>query len=390
MDPATATNRLVDSLGTETLARAAAYTHGNHWLLLVSFLISVGVAYVIARTGLLSRLSTRFRERPNRGAFLCAGLFMLGSSVLSLPYTVYADWIRQHAYNRSSQPLGDFLGQWLIGVLIGALLGALVATAVYALLRRGGQRWRLWATGTVTLLAALTMVAAPILIEPLFNHFDPLPGGAVREAIVPMAIRAGVPTDRIFVYDGSRQSNNFTANAGGIGRSARIAISDVALKGATLAEVRAVTGHEIGHYVLHHSLWGVLMVAVLTWIGLWLAERGFPAVARKLGVATPLTDPAGLPALAILLSILGFVATPVTNSVSRQFESDADRYSLDTVGEPEGLATALVKTAEYRNPRPTALEEILFYDHPSVERRVRAAMEYEAAHPAPTADAGTH
>ena len=60
------------------------------------------------------------------------------------------------------------------------------------------------------------------------------------------------------MFNGSRQSNNFTANAGGVGSTARVAISDVAFKNASLDEVRAVTGHEIGHYVLKHTWWGIL------------------------------------------------------------------------------------------------------------------------------------
>jgi STE24 endopeptidase len=93
------------------------------------------------------------------------------------------------------------------------------------------------------------MLLGPSLIQPLFNEYAPVPEGEVKQAIERLAVEANIPTDRIFMYDGSRQSNNFTANVSGIGSSARIAISDIALKEANLDEVKAVTGHEIGHYV---------------------------------------------------------------------------------------------------------------------------------------------
>jgi STE24 endopeptidase len=377
-----ATAAYVDAMGPERLARAVAYTTGGHWILLWSLLVSLVAALLIARSGVLTRSVIRRDGSPNKTALLSAAAFLILNSLITLPWTLYTDWSRQHAYGRSSQPLGDFLGQWALGTVISTVIGALLITVVYLFLRRTGRRWWLWATATVTAAMAVLLLAAPVVIEPLFNKFEPLPAGAVRDALVPMAIDAGVPTDRIFVYDGSRQSNNFTANAGGIGSTARIAVSDVAFKDATLAEVRAVTGHEIGHYVLKHTLWGILMMTLLTLVSLWIAERAYPAIARRLGVQVPLTDPAGLPALLVTVSLVSFIATPVMSSMSRHFESAADRYSLEHVNEPDGLATALVKTADYRNPRPSWLEEVIFYDHPSVERRVREGMAWKAAHPA--------
>jgi STE24 endopeptidase len=86
-----------------------------------------------------------------------------------------------------------------------------------------------------------------------------------------------------------------------------------------------------------------------------------------------------------MVSLFGLLALPLLNTFGRTLESQADRYSLETENRPDALSSALVKTAEYRFPRPGALEEIFFYDHPSVERRVHAAMEWKAAHPQPPA-----
>jgi STE24 endopeptidase len=79
------------------------------------------------------------------------------------------------------------------------------------------------------------------------------------------------------------------------------------------------------------------------------------------------------------------ISLPLFNGFSRTLESQADAYSLRTENRPDALSTALVKTAEYRYPRPNPVEEFIFYDHPSVERRVHAAMEWKAAHPEPPA-----
>jgi len=210
-----------------------------------------------------------------------------------------------------------------------------------------------------------------------------VPPGKVRDAVVEMAGRAGVPPERVFMYNGSRQSNNFTANAGGVGNTARVAISDVALKNASLDEVRAVTGHEIGHYVLEHTWWGILFYSIGAILLFWLADRFYPAFARLFGSKVGISDPRGIPIIGFIVSLLSLLALPLLNTFSRTLETQADAYSLQTENRPDALASALVKTAEYRYPRPSELEEIVFYDHPSVERRVRTAMEWKAAHPEP-------
>ena len=142
--------------------------------------------------------------------------------------------------------------------MITSLVGAIFFIGVYWLIRRAGRRWWLWSGGLAAVGLAFVMLLSPVLIEPLFNKYEPVPPGQVRDAVVSMAQRAGIPSDKVYMFNGSRQSNNFTANAGGVGSTARVAISDVAFKNASLDEVRAVTGHEIGHYVLKHTWWGIL------------------------------------------------------------------------------------------------------------------------------------
>ena len=379
-DPEAATRAYIDSLGPEQLAKAAAYTAGNHWLLLWGLVVSAIVTWIIVRAGLLDRVAARFAGRgPNLRAFLVSAVFLLVSTLITLPWSLYEGWWRERGYGRTSQPLGDYLGQDAIGTALMVLIGALFLTGVYALIRRTGKRWWLWSGALTAAAASFLLLLSPILIEPLFNDYKPVPPGEVRDALVVMAKEAGVPPDRIFVYDGSRQSNNFTANVAGLGGSVRIAISDVAFKGASLDEVKAVTGHEIGHYLLGHVWRGVIVVSVLAVVFFFLADRLYPLFASAFGSRAALADPVGLPVLLFIVGVLGLFAQPVMNTLSRMDETESDMYSLKTVGLPDALASALVKTAEYRDPRPGALQEILFYTHPSVERRVRRAMEWKAA-----------
>ena len=380
-DPLSATASYIDTIGADALARSAAYTAGNHWLLLWGLLVGVAVAALIIRSRLLERVESRLGKRgPNARVFLVSALYFLLAGVLSLPWSMYEGWWREVGYGRSSQPFHDALGQNLLGISISALLGGLFFIGVYALVRRAGKRWWLWSGALAVAAISSVLLVAPVVIEPLFNDYKPLPEGPVRTALTDMAQKAGLSPERIFIYDGSRQSNNFTANVSGLGPYARIAISDVALKGASLGEVRAVTGHEIGHYVLAHVWRSVLLFSLIVMASFFVADRVYARIAAVLGSRAPLSSPTGLPVIMVMVSILSLLAVPLVNALTRLGETQADLYSLETVGLPDDMATALVKTAEYRYPRPHPVQEMLFYSHPSVERRIRMAMEWKSVH----------
>ena len=383
-DPNAATARYIDSLGPAALQKAHDYTVGKEWMLLWALLVSAVVTWLIVRSGVLDAIERRIAERRrNLRVFVIGFVYVVVSAVLSLPWAIYADWWRERSYGRTSQPLADNLLQSALATLISAVIVSVFLIGVYWLMRRSGKRWWIWSAGLAAIGLAFVMLLSPILIEPLFNKYTPVPPGQVRDAVVEMAQRAGIPPNKVYMYNGSRQSNNFTANAGGVGSTARVAISDVAFKNASLDEVRAVTGHEIGHYVLKHSWWGVLFFSVLAAVLFWLSDRLYPRFARAFGTDAPISDPRGLPVIAFMVSLFGLLCLPLLNTFSRTLETQADLYSLRTENRPDALSTALVKTAEYRYPRPGRLEEIIFYDHPSVQTRVRRAMEWKAAHPEP-------
>ena len=380
-----ATAHYIDSLGPAALQKAHDYTVGKEWMLLWGLLVAAVVTWLIVRSGILDRVEAKLRQRAFALRALVVGaVYLVVSAILTLPWTLYEDWWREKSYGRTAQPIGDYLLQGGISIVITAIFGGIFLMLLYLLIRKAGRTWWLWSGALTAVVLACVMLIAPILIEPLFNKYEPVPPGKVRDAVVEMAGRAGIPPQKIYMYNGSRQSNNFTANAGGVGSTARVAISDVAFKNASLEEVRAVTGHEIGHYVLKHSWWGILFFSVLAIVLFWLADRLYPRFARAFGTDAAIGDPRGVPVVIFVASLFGLLAMPLTNTFSRTLETQADIYSLRTENLPDALSTALVKTAEYRYPRPNPVEEVIFYDHPSVEARVHRAMEWKAAHPVST------
>ena len=384
-DPAAATAAYLAQLPPEAHAKAVAYTQGGHWLLLWGALVTILVGLLVLRSGLLVRLRARIegrKARPWLAAAAVLALYALLETLLTLPWTIYSEWWRETAYGLTSQPLGGYLAELTLNTFIVLIVSVLLFSLLYWLIRRTAERWWLWGGGLVTGFIIVMMVLAPVFVQPLFNTYREAPAGPVRDAIVEMAVAGGVPHDKIYIYDGSKQSNRYTANVSGLFGTAQIAMSDVMFaKGADLAEVKAVVGHEMGHYVHVHSIWMALTFGGLALVSFFLVDRLFAPVVRLTGAksVTGLSDPAGFPAISIILAVLGLLGAPIIFSVTRAVETDADRYSLQHVNEPDGLARALVKTIEYRAATPSKLEETLFYDHPAVGSRVRMAMDWKAA-----------
>jgi len=299
--------------------------------------------------------------------------------------SIYAAWWREGQYGLTKQAFGGWLGENILSLAISAVISVLLALAVYALIRRAPRWWWAWSGGVVVALLAVLMILGPVLIEPLFNTYTPAPPGPTRDAVVALAKVSGVPSDKIYVYNGSKQSERYTANVSGLFGSARVAMSDTMFaQGADIAEVRGVVGHEMGHYARGHIFWSVLVLGALSVVLLWIVARTYPILLDRSAQApriAGIADPAGLPILMAIVATLGLLATPLTNTLTRVQESDADRFSFEHAHEPDGLAKALVKTIAYRASSPSWLEETIFYDHPSVERRVHRAMLWKAQHP---------
>ena len=389
-DAAAETAKYLAALPPEAHAKATAYTQGGHWLLLWGTLIAILVSWLIVKTGVLAKIRTAAGRGKIGWLAVLAVLpaWYLMDSLLSLPWGVYTGWWRQTQYGLTSQALSGWFADWGKGLGVGLVMNLILFSLIYWVMRLSPRRWWLWGGLVSSAFLIFGIVIAPVLIEPMFNKYTPAPPGPVRDTVVAMANANGVPSDKIFIYNGSKQSNAYTANVSGLFGSARVAMSDTMFKkGADIAEVRGVVGHEMGHYVHMHSLWFAGAFSLLAMLGFWLANRLFPLAARLMGATgvESVSDPAGLPVLGAVLAVLGLLATPLTNTLIRTAEADADNFSLQRVNEPDGLAKALVKTIEYRAATPSQIEEFIFYDHPSVGWRVRNAMNWKATHQKPEA-----
>jgi STE24 endopeptidase len=205
--------------------------------------------------------------------------------------------------------------------------------------------------------------------------------GPLKQEILSLARANGIPVNDVFEVDASKQTKRISANVQGFMGTTRISLNDNLLNRGTPAEVRAVMAHEMGHYVLGHINELIAYASILSLIAFAIAHFGFHALTGVFGGfwgIRDITDPAGYAVIAMLLSAIGLIGTPVTNTMIRSNEAEADIYGLNSAREPDGFATIALKLAEYRKLDPTKWEEFVFYDHPSGRARVSMAMQWKA------------
>lgn len=381
-----ATQLWLKTLSGPAKARSDAYFEGGEWLGLWGALISVALCWFLLRIRLLPAVRDMMHRRgwrPWLGMLACAVVFIIADTVLSLPWSIYEGYWREKQYGLMNQSLGAWLGDQGIDLALNVVFGSLLLLVIYAVIRKYPKRW--WLIGTGVMGAAITfgVLITPVFIVPLFNTATELPNGPVRERVVAMAKANGVPAEHIYLIDSSRQSDRISANVSGIGPTIRISLNDNLLNKTSVPETAAVMGHELGHYVLGHVWRTIIVLTLLMGFLLWLASRIAPALIRYGGEGwgvRGLSDPASLPVLMGVLSVLSLLATPVTNTLIRVDESEADAFGLDAAREPDGFAAAAMKLSTYRKIEPGPLEELLFFDHPSGKTRVTMAMQWKKDH----------
>jgi STE24 endopeptidase len=375
-----ATAAWLDTLSPEQRSLSDAYFEGGYWLQLWNLLYSLSVLAALLFSGFslhMRDLAERISKRRLINVAIYGAFFLVASFVLGLPLSIYSDFIREHQYGLSNLSLLGWFGEQLIGLAVTVLLGSVVISLLYAGIRRAGVRWWIWATGGAFLFSLFLTMIQPVFVAPLFNDYKPLPDGPTREALLSLARANEIPTQHLEWFDASKQTTRISANVSGMFGVTRVSLNDNLLNKTSLPEIKAVLGHEMGHYVLNHLFKLTVYLSLLYGIAFAAVHVGLEhALARwsaRLGLRGR-ADPATLPLLAGIFSIVWFLLMPLTNTVIRTTEAEADAFGLNAAREPQGFAMASMRLSTYRKLSPGVLEEFLFYDHPSGYDRVRRSM----------------
>lgn len=336
---------------------------------------------------LSTRLSARMRDaaaRIGRFRFLAAmiwfALFSLAVFLLTFPRTYYAGWIVPHEFQLTHQSFPSWLGDHFKGLGVNIIGGSILAALALWAMRRWRRWWIAVWLGSIPIIV-FTVAIWPVVVDPLFNTFQPFTREPLRSRLLAEARRAGIPSADVYEVDASKQTTTMNAYMTGIGPTKRIVLWDTLLAKLDDDEVVATMGHEIGHYVLNH-IWkgiaaGILGSLLLTFVAQQLYEWGLRRWGARWGIREERGDPASLPWLLLVVGVLSFLSAPVDSAVSRYMEHEADAYGLQLTHLNEATASTFVKFAEDAkvDPDPPRFIELWRYSHPAPAKRIRFALE---------------
>ena len=385
-DPEIATRAYLATLSGAARAKSDAYFEGGYWLPLWSALISI-LSYWIMLRFRWSAAWSGWSQRVVKWRWLQPALYSLPfgliGGLMTLPWSIYTDFIREHRYGMSNQTLAAWGLDLLKMTGVGVVTSAIFFVVIYAVIRNSPKRWWLWASAAIAGLMAVMVLLSPVFVDPLINKYTPLAAGPVRSEILRIASEQKIPAHDVFVVDASKQTKRISANVSGLGPTIRIALNDNLLNRSNIHGIKAVMGHEMGHYKLNHIQKLLLTITLMALAGFAILYLAMPRILARHGErwgVREVADPGSAPLLFGLLTLLMVPGGILFNSVIRHHESEADVFGLEAAREPDGFAMTAMQLSEYRKIEPSAIEEILFYDHPSGRTRVKMAMEWKAKH----------
>lgn len=370
------------SINLEKLRNSSAYTADSSRLGLWNSLFDNALLIAFLFGGLITTYD-RFISSLNSSPIFSAIIFfvLLGwlSTLPGIPFDLYETFRIEARYGFNTTTPRIWITDFLKSQAIGALLLSFLISVVFWLITRSPHKWWLWVWGFMALFSLFMMFISPYVIEPLFNRYEPVTEEGLEDDIRVMMEKAGLKVGKVQQMDASKRSNHSNAYFTGIGRVKRIVLYDTLIRQMSHAEIVAVLAHEIGHWKKGHIWKRLFWAEVVALAGSWLAFRllSWPGLPGLLGLPDDISLPAKMVVLGFIASLGLFPLGPFSAWRSRCHEREADRFAADLTGNPEDLASALVKMSaeNLSNLFPHPLYAAFHYSHPPVVERVRLLRE---------------
>ena len=370
-------------LPPDVLERAESFAAALRPASLTSLLLGLAVSAVLGLTRLGSRL-VHAAARPFGGGRLTQVLLgtaavVVAGRLATLPVSAYAEVVR-HRYGLSTRSWGLWLRDVAVSTAISAAVTAMALAGLLWLARRAPRTWWAWAAAVAAGFVVVGSFLYPVLIEPAFNRFEPLPAGELRTRLLDLAVENGTPVQDVLVSDASRRTTALNAYVSGFGSTRRVVLYDTTLERLPEDGVASIVAHELGHVVHRDVLTGTLVgalgagaaVALSGWLLSWTP------LLRRVGAQSP-ADPAVVPLVLLLLSVGGLLSAPVQNLVSRQVEARADLRALDLTGDAASFVAMQRELAatNLSDPDPPAAWQWFFGSHPTAAQRIAFAEDWQ-------------
>jgi STE24 endopeptidase len=363
-----------DYFSDEEIDRARAYQRPQRALGLAAMALDGAALALIALRPprAVRRALERAEKRPLAGAAAVGAGLSVGFATLGLPLGAVR--------HRRAVKAGISVQTWPAwfsdlgkASAIGATLNAAGLAGAMALLRRFPRSWWAPAAAASSALSAVFILLSPVLLDPVFNKFEPLPEGDLRRQVLELAERAGVKVGEVYRVDASKRTTAANAYVTGLGRTKRVVLFDTLLNDFPPGEVRSVVAHELSHVRSRD------VQRLLAWLGI-AAPAGLYLVQQLTewitGEAEP--GPAALPALVLSIGAVSFAGGLAGNALSRRIEQRADAFALNLTEDAQAFIELEKRLAvkALADPRPPRLVHKLFGTHPDATERIGYAVTY--------------
>lgn len=356
----------------------------------------IGLGGLVAGTATLALLAWRpprnllgrLGRRPLAGAAVAGGAISLLLVVVELPFSA---WQRSRALDvgLATQSWADWAVDRLLSSGINALIAGAGGLLALALVRRFPRRWWIPSAGVIVAFGVITIWLWPVLIDPVFNDFEKLPPGPLRQDVLELAREADVDVGEVYRVDASRRTTAANAYVGGLGHSKRVVLYDNLISAFPRDEVRLVVAHELGHQKHNDLPRGLLWLALVAPAGTFAAQRLAETFGRSHGLGAPGVKPGPivLPAIALSVTIVAFVLGSASNALSRQVEARADAFALDLTQDPAAFVQFERRIAlrNVSDPDPPSLLHLVLGTHPTIMERIGFGEAWEKPSRPPSA-----
>lgn len=354
----------------------------------IIFFLLTPFDWVLFLTILAVGLSGRFRnwsESVTRISLFQKGIYVFWLSIFTfiIMFPIhYISYQLSKSYGITTSTFSIWMKDQFIDFWLDYLFMALLAIVVFALIKKFNKRWWIYAWAISIPFTVFLMFVQPVIIDPLYNDFYTLKDKELEEKILNIASKANIPAEHVYEVNMSEKTNALNAYVTGIGSNSRIVLWDTTLNKLNDEEVLFVMAHEMAHYVKKHIYLGMTAYLIISLIGLFIGARLLEWSVKRFGSLLGIkgvNDIASLPLLLLIISMLTFVQSPISNAFSRYLEHSADDYAIEMTKDKDSAISGFQKLtiAGLSEVNPPVIVKWLRYGHPTMLERLNFLENYD-------------